>query len=132
MKSGFTQRQVGSWQKESRQMSESMGKRGEEERQSEQVKCVQSLSTLLQKTSFDNHGSDRLSCLSQGLSCSALCVQEFYLGDARDDVGVFAGVVFLVAAEYSNLAALQNMNLWGGGNIKNSMNKIETRPGAQI
>lgn len=115
MKSGFTQRQVGSWQKESRQMSESMGKRGEEERQSEQVKCVQSLSTLLQKTSFDNHGSDRL---SQGLSCSALCVQEFYLGDARDDVGVFAGVVFLVAAEYSNLAALQNMNLWGGGEYK--------------
>lgn len=34
-----------------------------------------------------------------------------YLGDARDDVGVLAGVVFLVAAEHSNLARLQDMNL---------------------
>lgn len=44
----------------------------------------------------------------------SLCVLPvFYLGNARDDIGVFAGVVFLVTAEYSNLAALQNVNLWG-------------------
>lgn len=36
-----------------------------------------------------------------------------YLGNARDDIWVFGGVVFLVAAEYSNLAALQNVNLQG-------------------
>ena len=35
-----------------------------------------------------------------------------YLGDAGDDIWVFGGVVFLVAAEYSNLAALQDVNLW--------------------
>lgn len=34
-----------------------------------------------------------------------------HLGDAGDDVRIFAGVVFLVAAEHSNLAALQNVNL---------------------
>lgn len=36
-----------------------------------------------------------------------------YLGNATDDIRVFAGVVFLVATEYSNLAALQNVNLLG-------------------
>lgn len=44
--------------------------------------------------------------LSQGPSCS-------YLGNAGDNVWVFAGVVFLITAEYSNFPALQNVDLWG-------------------
>lgn len=44
--------------------------------------------------------------------CSAQWAPVHYLGNARDDIGVFAGVVFLVAAEYSHLATLQNVNLW--------------------
>lgn len=43
--------------------------------------------------------------------CGAPCAPVRYLGNARDDIGVFAGVVFLVAAEYSHLATLQNVNL---------------------
>lgn len=40
-------------------------------------------------------------------------LRSLYLGNARDDIWVFGGVVFLVAAEYSNLAALQDVNLGG-------------------
>lgn len=35
----------------------------------------------------------------------------FYLGYARDDIRIFAGVVFLVPTENSNLAGFQNVNL---------------------
>lgn len=49
--------------------------------------------------------------LPGGRAASASCAAVRYLGNARDDIGVFAGVVFLVAAEYSHLAALQNVNL---------------------
>lgn len=40
--------------------------------------------------------------------CVCLCL---YLRDAGDDVRVFAGVVFLVAAENSDLSVLQDVDL---------------------
>lgn len=62
----------------------------------------------------------RLSSLSPEAELHHSVFKVFYLGNARDDIGVFAGVVFLVAAEYSNLAALQNVNLWVGGKKKHN------------